>query len=210
MTEEKKSTTKAKSKSKKSTSPSPTQLTPQATDLKLSVIKSQAEAMFEQESYELKDGSTITFYPIFPELLIEDMLEELQKHYVEMNEKGVNLSQKMTIYFIQLMTIKHFTHLGKSMPDTFLGENEQPGLFDYLNYLANTGLLKTIVEEVFMKEQMQKVYGKLTDIISTSQLNNRLEQEVQKKFETLNLKNKDVFEQINKMSKNETKNKLKS
>ena len=210
MAETKKSTTKAKSKSKKSTSPTPAQLTPQSTDLKLSAVKSQAEAMFEQESHEMKDGSTITFYPIFPDLLIEEMMEEVQKHYVELNEKNVVLNEKMTIYFIQIMAIKYFTHFKSQMPNTALGENNDPGMLDYLNHFANTGLLKTIIEEVFMKDQIQKVYGKLTDIISTSQLGNKLEKEVQKKFDSLNLKNKDVFEQISKMDKNESKNKLNS
>ena len=208
MAETKKSTTKAKSKSKKSTSPTPAQLTPQSTDLKLSAVKSQAEAMFEQESHEMKDGSTITFYPIFPDLLIEEMMEEVQKHYIELNEKNVVLNQKMTIYFIKIMAIKYFTHFKSQMPNTALGEGSNPGMLDYLKHFANTGLLKTITEEVFMIDQMQKVYEKMTDNISTAQLSNKLEQEVNKKVETLNFKTKDVFEQIKNIGKNESENKL--
>lgn len=201
MTETKKTTSKANSKAKKAESSSPTQLIPQSTDLKLSVIKSQAEAMFEQESYEMEDGSTITFYPIFPDLLIEEMMEEVQKHYIELNEKNVVLNEKMTIYFIQIMAIKYFTHFKSQMPNTALGEDNNPGMLDYLKHFANTGLLKTIIEEVFMIDQIQKVYGKMTDNISTSQLSNKLENEVNKKVASLNFKTKGVFEQINNIGK---------
>lgn len=179
----------------------------QNNELKLSSIVKQAKQAHETESFELPSGESITFYPIFPDLMVEDLTEELQHHYRAMDQKGIVLNEKMTLYFIQLMAIKHFTHFKSQMPNEILGVDDTPGLLDYMNHFADTGLLKTLVEDMFMKEQLQKIYGKLTDVISTFQLSQQMEADIKKKYETLQFKNKGVFEEIAKINLDKSKNK---
>jgi hypothetical protein len=171
-----------------------------STELKLSDIKKTAKSMHEMEPYELEDGKTITFYPLFPELMIEQMLEEIQKHYITLHENEIEFSEKMNLYFINLMMIKYFTHFKKDMPDNLFAEGKKAGLLDWLNHFADTGLLKTIMDEVFMKDQVMKVHDKIAEFIGASQLLEELGVKAQKKFEDLKLKNADVFEQLNKMN----------
>jgi len=166
------------------------------TDLKLSQIKKQAKQLHIQEKYELEDGSTITFYPIFPELKIEGMLEELQRHTNTLHEKDVTLSDKMNLYFINLMMIKYFTHLGEQMPNHVLPEGKEAGLLDWLEHFADTGLMKTIMDEVFMKDQVMKVYDKLTEFLGSAMLLEELGEKTQQHFKNMKLKNQDVFNKL--------------
>lgn len=166
------------------------------TDLKLTAIKKQAKKAHQTEKYELEDGSTITFYPIFPELKIETMLEELQRHTITLNEKDVILSDKMNLYFINLHMIKFFTHLGEQMPDHVFTEGKEAGLLDWLEHFADTGLMKVIMEEVFLKEQVAKVYDKLTEFLGASLLLEELGEKTQHHFKNMKLKNADIFNKL--------------
>jgi hypothetical protein len=163
------------------------------TNLKLSEIKSAAKKAHQKEVYELENGKTITFYPLFPDLMIDSLLEELQKHMVTLKEKEINLSEKMTLMFINLMIIKHFTHFKSDMPDTVLGDGKNPGLLDWLEHFADTGLMKTIMDEVFMQDQVMKVYDKLTEFLGTTMLLDELGEKTIKHFENLKLKNADLI-----------------
>lgn len=167
------------------------------TDLKLTDIRKQAKKAHTTEKYELEDGSTITFYPIFPELLIEEMLEELQKHMKALTDKDVTLSEKMNLYFINLMTIKYFTHFKNDMPDHVFTEDKEAGLMDWLEHFADTGLMKIIIEDVFMKDQVMKVYDKITEYLGSFMLLEELTEKTQQHFQNLKLKNKEIFEKIN-------------
>lgn len=166
------------------------------TDLKLTAIKKQAKKAHTMEKYELEDGSTITFYSIFPELLIEEMLEELQKHMQTLNNKDVSLSDKMNLYFINLMTIKYFTHFKNDMPDHVFTEGKKAGLLDWLEHFADTGLMKIIIEDVFMKDQVMKVYDKIAEYLGSFMLLEELTEKTQQHFQNLKLKNKDVFNKV--------------
>lgn len=160
------------------------------TELTLAAVKKQAKEAYEQDSYELDNGSTIKYYVTFPELMIEDLYEELQKHYIQMKEEGIELSEKMTLYFINLMMIKYFTHFKTTMPNELRGKGAKAGLLDYLNHFADTGLMKTIMDEVFSPDQVKRVYEKMTDILGASKLLQELESGVQKKYTEMKIKHK--------------------
>lgn len=165
-------------------------------DLKLIDIKKKAKEMHKQEIYELNDGSTITFYPIFPELEIENLLESLQQHYITMKDKGIELSEKMNLYFINLLIIKHFTHFSKDMPNELLAVGKKAGLLDWLNHFADTGLMKTIIDEVFVPSQIMRVYDKLTEFVGTSLLINELGDKTQKHLANMRLKHGDSITKL--------------
>ena len=171
-------------------------------NLTLSAVTKQAKSTHEKNVYELDNGSTITHYITFPDLLIESMLEELQKHYLTIKEKDIELSEKMNLYFINLLIIKHFTHFKDSMTDTLLGEENEVGLLDYLNYFADTGLMKTIMEDVFLPSQVNKVYEKMTDIIGASKLLDELGVKAEQKFQNLKIKNREILGQFDDENNN--------
>jgi hypothetical protein len=167
------------------------------TDLKLNQIKKKAKEVHTKEKYPLDDGSTITFYPIFPDLMIEEMLEELQTHMKVLNEKEIKLSEKMNLYLINIMMIKYFTHFKADMPDTILGEDKESGLLDWLNHFADTGLMKIIIEEVFLKDQVTKVFDKLTEFIGSTMFLEELGKKTQEHVQKLKLQNAEVFSKLN-------------
>jgi hypothetical protein len=166
------------------------------TNLKLSAVKSQAKKAHLQEKYELEDGSTISFFPIFPELEIESMLEELQRHMITLKEKDITLSDKMNMYLISLMTIKYFTHFKNDMPDHLFTEGKEAGLLDWLNHFADTGLMKTIMEEVFLKNQVAKIYDKLTEFLGATMLLEELSDKTQQHFQNMKIKHSDAFDKV--------------
>jgi hypothetical protein len=166
------------------------------TELKLSEIKKQAKTSHQKEVFERKDGSTITFYPVFPDLLIEEMLEEMQNHYKIMQEKKIKLNEKMNLYFIYLMMIKHFTHFKKSMTNNLISSGKSASLLDYLDHFADTGLLKEIIEDVFMKDQVMKVFDKVTDLTANSLFISQLENETIEKLQKVTYENKDIYKKL--------------
>ena len=180
-------------------------LAKQSTDIKLKDIAKRAKKMYEQESYEFEDGTTLTFFVEFPKSLIEDMYEELQKHLITITEKNIELNDKDTLYFLYTMTIKHFTHLKKEMPDEVLGEGKNPGLLDYMKHFADTGLMKTIIDDVFLASEIHKVLSKLTDLTSIDQIIRDLEVQTKDKVKNMKLKNKDIFDQFREKTETEDK-----
>jgi hypothetical protein len=168
----------------------------QSTDLKLIDIKKQSEQLHETAQYELEDGHTITFSPLFGDLQIENMLEELQQHYITMKDKGIELSEKMNLYFINLLIIKHFTHFSKDMPSELLAVGKKAGLLDWLNHFADTGLMKTIMDEVFLPDQIMRVYDKLTEFVGTSLLLNELSEKTQRNLDVLRLKHSNAISKL--------------
>lgn len=170
-----------------------------STNVKLSDVKKRAKSLHEKNVYELEDGSTITHYIQFPDLLIEEMLEELQRHYITMANKEINLSEKMNFYFINFLMIKHFTHFKNDMPGQLLTVDKKAGLLEWLDHFVDTGLLKTIVDEVFLKDQVMKVYDKMTDFLGATKVIEELGIKAQEKFNNLKLQNSDVFEQLSKV-----------
>lgn len=168
----------------------------QNTDLKLSIVKKQADELKETAQYELEDGHTITFSPLFGDLQIEVMLEELQQHHITMKDKGIELSEKMNLYFINLLIIKHFTHFKSDMPNELLAVGKKVGLLDWLNHFADTGLMKIIMDEVFVAKEVRKVYDKLTEFLGTTLLLNELSEMTQRKVDNMRFKHSDAISKI--------------
>lgn len=164
--------------------------------LTLAQVKKEAKKLHQTEEHELKNGSTITFYPLFPETEIEKLLEELQKHFLAMKEKNIELTEKMNLIFIQLLIIKYFTHLKSDMPDHLFTEGKQAGLLDWLQHFADTGLMKEIIEDVFLKDQVGKVFDKLTEFLGHSMLLEELGEKTQEHFKRLRTKHADTFEKL--------------
>lgn len=163
------------------------------TDLKLTDVLKQSKSLQETAQYELPDGNTITFSPLFGDLEIESLIEQLHQHYMTMNKEGIELSEKMNLYFINLLIIKQFTHFSKDMPNELLAIGKKAGLLDWLNHFSNTGLMKIIMSQVFLPDQIMKVYDKLTEYVGNSLLINELSQKTQTQLEDMRIKHRNTI-----------------
>lgn len=174
----------------------------QNTDLKFSTIKKKAKESHTKEKYELEDGSTITFYPIFPTTKIQDMFEEI-KNVLTSKDGEIEMNQEQTMQYILFMCIKHFTHLKPQLKATTID-----GQLDEMTSIIDTvidgkSLYALIVEDVFLQTEIARVMDMITDILAKDLVQKDIEEEYRAKFESLKLKNKEVFEQY------AAKNKLK-
>ncbi|MEM5599156.1 hypothetical protein AAHB53_27800 [Niallia circulans] len=86
-----------------------------STDLKLT--KKKVKEVHETEKYELDDGSTITFYPLFPHTKIYELHEELQK-VLSTKDENVKVTDKIAFALINFFIIKHFTHFKSQLKAT--------------------------------------------------------------------------------------------
>jgi hypothetical protein len=166
--------------------------------LKIGQIREKAKSVNEWEVYDLDEQTTLKFQPIFSDSKITELLEDYQKLIKEAEEKEITLSDKMTYYLILLNAIRKFTHLGKDMKVNIEYQLE------FLDAIVDSGYFKTITEEVFLPDQVSRIFDKVTDVISTSQAINDVMVQAQDKFQNLKLKNQDIFEEY------AAKNKLKA
>ncbi|MGM9988898.1 MAG: hypothetical protein ACI35O_16955, partial [Bacillaceae bacterium] len=129
---------------------------------------------------------------------IEETLEEYQSLLKEAEEKGIKLSDAMTIRLLQFLTIKNFTHFKKDFPSTLLGEGKKEGLLDLLDHFVKTGLFEFIMNEVFLHTEVQKVFDGVTNVLGADLFIQGLEQEIQKKSQDFRNKFSKEIETIEK------------
>ncbi|PKR82847.1 hypothetical protein [Heyndrickxia camelliae] len=160
------------------------------TQLKVSKIKKAAKEVNKQIEHEFEDGSTLKFYPIFPELKIDELIEDNQKLIREADELGIELSEKMTYHLISLLIIKHFTHLGADIEDGVQNH------IAFLEALIDSGYYKIIMEEVFLPAEISKVFDRMVDLVSQYQMMEKLVEKTKEQVQRLELKNAEVFKQL--------------
>jgi hypothetical protein len=164
--------------------------------LKLSVIKKQDKNYQLKETFEFEDGKILKFFVHFRPSKIEEMLEEMAKQLNYANEKGIELEDKFIFNYVHFLCIKYFTDLGKDIADDFETQLKQ------MEWLVDCKYFKPMVEEMFLKEELQKVWDKMTDVLSRYQLLEKLTIEAQNKLKNLELKNRDVFEKLGQIGNN--------
>lgn len=157
-------------------------------ELKLTEIKKQAKSLDQMETTQLEGDKDLHFYPVFKETIIQELLEELQQNFIYANENNIELKESMIYSYTLFLCIKYFTHLKKDIPDTFEEQVEA------MQWLVDTGYFKEIVEEVFDKKELNKIWDKITDFLATVQFSDKLASDVQKKFANLQLENREIIE----------------
>lgn len=165
-----------------------------STDIKLTEIKKNHKKYSVTEQYEFEDGKTLTFHPYFQPSKIEDLITEMQNQLLKAQELEIEFSEKMIHDYTLFLAIKYFTHLGKDISDDLTVQ------LDEMEWIVDHKYFKPIIEEAFLPQEIMKVWDKMTDILSRSQLFEKLGEEAQKKFESLELKNRDVFEKLAKLN----------
>lgn len=163
------------------------QTKPKNTDIKFTQIKQRAKQSHIKETYELPTGETIRFYPTFPPTMIEELFKEVQSVFATKPEE-IELSDELTHKYILYMTIKHFTHLKSQLKAVTFVEQ-----LNEMEAVINAGLFDVIVNEVFVQQEINKIFGYVTkfgsNIAYLEKLNNQFHEEIEK----LDLQNKDII-----------------
>ncbi|MEL3959402.1 hypothetical protein NST17_19815 [Caldifermentibacillus hisashii] len=162
--------------------------------LKMSDVKKKAKESQIQETYTLHDDTVLKFYPIFSETKIEELMIDLQLLLKESELKQIEITDSLMYHLINLMTIKHFSHLGKFIKGGVLEHIE------YLDALRNGGYYKEIID-VFLPSEKQKIYEALSDKIAENQVFENILSKVAERTQELKLKNEDLFKQIDSLGK---------
>jgi hypothetical protein len=161
-----------------------------STDIKLSTIKQIAKETNTTEQYTLDNGSTISFYPSFPPLLIKQMLEECQTILSQLGD-DIQMSEQDYHNYILFMCIKHFTHLKSQLKaDTFVGQINE------MESIINAGLFDLIIDDIFLPVEIRKVFDQLAKFGATYQFMEKMTEKMQEEFGRLEIKNADMFKKL--------------
>jgi hypothetical protein len=160
------------------------------TKLSMTGVKRQYKKAHEKADYELKDGLNLTFSPIFVHSEIENLLEHMAAQFKYAEEKGIEIGEKFMINYVNFLCIKFFTHLSKDISDKFEEQIQQ------MEWLVDTGYFKEIIEDVFMPQEIHKVFDKAVEVTSKFIFLEKLTKQMQETVQGLELKNKDVIAQL--------------
>lgn len=170
-----------------------------STDLRLT--KKKVKEIHETEKYELYDGSTITFYPLFPHTKIFELHEELQKVLSTKDEKII-VTNKIAFALINFFIIKHFTHFKSQLKaDTFNGVLEEMDALIDLRIDNGESAFEFIMNDLFSPTEINKVYHYAAKHIAQFEYITKLQDMVQDEISKLDLKNGDLIESAFKQKK---------
>lgn len=153
-------------------------------------IEQQAKEANKIEEYDLNDNDRIQFYPIFPYQKIKELFDEMADIIVQANELEVALDDGEIINHILFLCVKHFTHLKEDISDKFEEQVQQ------MEYLVDTGLFSTIVNDVFMPKEIDKVMNYAGDFLSVDKFLQTVSKRASERLEDLEIKNKDMMNVI--------------
>lgn len=155
--------------------------------LSMAKVKREAVKTSKMEDYELNSVDKIRHYPIFSQGKINEMLKEYQEQTQYATEQDVLLPEERALDYIYFLCIKHFTSLKKGISDKYEEQILQ------MNHLVDSGYYTQIVNEVFMQSEINKVLDSITDVISSFQLLESVNTQINQKTESLKIKNKNML-----------------
>jgi hypothetical protein len=157
--------------------------------LTLAKINKQAKA--EKQLFEFSNGETLNIEVTFRPSAVEDLLEEygvhmnaFEQHMSEMSELK---KQKFQIHFLHFLIIKHFSELKKSFTD------DSTKILDQFNAIIDTLYYQELIEQGFLKEEINKVWEMAMKLTASFSFMSNLENKFQKHIQDLELENKEVF-----------------
>ncbi|MCA1025667.1 hypothetical protein LCM23_06155 [Cytobacillus kochii] len=165
-------------------------------NLKFSSVKQKAKEANETEVYEFEDGTTLTFYPTFSPSMIEDMFVDIQSVLQKVGDE-LDLNERTLQKYVLYNVIKYFTHLKKQLKATTL-----TGQINEMSSLIDSGYFEIIINEVFDQKEISKVFDFMSKFTAQFTLFEKIQKKYESELESLELKNRDVFEKL-KASKQE-------
>lgn len=176
--------------SKKTETNTSTQTTSKPKQLTMSKVKNTAKQIDKKEEYILSTNESIRFNPIFAYDRIIELVKELGQDMVYAAEKNVDIDDELFVEYVHMLCIKYFTSLEKGFAKKFEDKLLQ------LNYLIKTGYYKEIMDDVFMPNEVQKVFDTITDEINKNRFIEDMFIKANNKLEELKIKNKEIVESI--------------
>lgn len=169
-------------------------------NLTLSNVKKVSKQLDKMEKFEIEEGQyageTVSFYPIFTEDRIQELLAEMQALQKEAMTKKIELSEEMQIHLINLLAIKHFSHFKSSLPSVLVDQGKEPDLMECLSIFRKTGLYSLFIKDIFLPAEMNKIHDAITDFVSASLVTLDLEDKINRKVEKLKMQNKDTYDKL--------------
>jgi hypothetical protein len=176
---------------------------PKKANLSIAKVKKASKLIDETIPHIIEEGvykgEQITFQPQFDDLKIEELLVNFGNIMTEADENGIEISQQVENYLVQMLIVKYFTHFRKDIPSVLLGNDNSIGMLDALEHFRKTGLLLECMNNMFSPEEVRLVYDRLTDFSARGLLALDLNDETSRKFSQLKLKNQDIYDQLGKM-----------
>lgn len=170
-------------------------------NLTLAKVKKEAKKVHEKEVYEFEDGSTVTFYPFFAKTEIDKLYENLQSAILTNKETVEAMSNKMMQHFVMFHMIKQFTHFNTQLKATSIDEQliEMEALIDA--EMDGKSLFKFILDELFLPDQVAKVFDGLAEFTAMTQYMQDFSQKVKDNYEKLDLRSKKILEAKQQLKK---------
>lgn len=173
-------------------------------NLTLATVKKVSKQMDQTRVHIIENGQyigeQITFSPIFNDIGIEELLTEFGQLINEAEKHEIKLSQNMQLYLIYILTIKHFTHFKKDIPNHLLTKDKSAGVLDILEHFRKTELLRECIDVMFLPQEVSKVLSRMTDVAATGLLAMNLNEEMMKKLQDLREKNNEVFKKLDELN----------
>ena len=149
--------------------------------LKMTDVKKKYKELDTIETYTFDDGKELKFSPFFKVSVIEELLRELAEKMNYAHEKGIEINDAFILHYINFLCIKYFTHLKDSISDEFEKQLQE------MEWLIDTGYYAKIINEVFLPQELHKVMDAATDINSRAIFFEKLEKDLQRKLEKLDI-----------------------
>lgn len=168
------------------------------TNLKLTQIKSSAKSNREIETYEFDSSTTLKYYGVFPDSMVQECLKDMQSLMQEMEKinkstdpkdkkNKVEFDDNTMIQFITFLSIKHFTGLKSQIKGDFVQH------ISTMKDLVDSGWYKRIVDEVLDPKQIYRVMESVGDVLGSMQALSHVVESSQKQFQKLSLQNPEIF-----------------
>lgn len=134
-------------------------------NLNISDVVENASKYDEIETYTLKNGEDIQFYPYFSRTKVKEIIEEFQS-YLNSEDKQdkkfmetVTQDDMHTMMFWYFLAVKKFTHFGEQMKNC----KQVKKLIPYYNALLETGVLEEIINDAFIYSELKKITEMFAD-----------------------------------------------
>lgn len=148
--------------------------------LKLADITKLANEMDKTEKFYLDKANDkyILYYPLFSDIKIDELLQELDEtiNHCKENDKRLDNDEKCTKY-LQFLIVKHFTSLKDELIDRSVDVH-----FETKSALEKSGLQRILLDHVLDSNEIHKVLDRRNALVNmVENLAHELEKELKNK-----------------------------